>query len=77
MKVNIALWGRFHAFYLAEQLQKHGVLNQLITTYPTFKAQEFGIDPQQVKSLVYLEVLSHLYSKLPSLIKGDQNLQLS
>jgi glycosyltransferase involved in cell wall biosynthesis len=76
MKVNIALWGRFHAFDLAQQLQKHGVLNQLITTYPTFKVEEFGVEPQQVKSLIYLEALSRLYKKLPSLIKSDQNLQL-
>jgi hypothetical protein len=76
MKVNIALWGRFHAFNLAEQLQKHGALNQLITTYPTFKTKEFGIEPSRVKSLVYLEALSRFYQKLPSFIKGDHNLQL-
>lgn len=69
------MFGRFHAFYLAEQLQKYGVLNQLITTYPTFKCKEFGVDPQRVKSLLHIEVLHRLWQKLGSRFKGQLNLQ--
>jgi glycosyltransferase involved in cell wall biosynthesis len=76
MKVNIALWGRFHGFNLAQQLQKRESLNYLITTYPTFKAVEFGVNARAVKSLLYLEVLSRSWSRLPSKLKGERNLQL-
>ena len=76
MKVNIAVFGRFWAFNLAQQLQKRGYLNRLFTTYPSFKVSEFDIDAQSVKSLLYLEVLSRGWNKLPSWLKGDRNLQL-
>lgn len=76
MKVNVAVLGRFHAFNLAQQLQKRGYLSQLITTYPSNKASEFGIDDHAIKSLLYLEVLLRGWNKLPSWLKGDRNLQL-
>jgi glycosyltransferase involved in cell wall biosynthesis len=76
MKVNVALWGRFHAFNLAGQLQKRNVLNRLMTTYPSFKAEEFGVDSSAVDSFFYLEILSRGWSKLPSRLKGKHNLQL-
>jgi glycosyltransferase involved in cell wall biosynthesis len=76
MKVNIALWGRFHGFNLAQQLQKREILNYLITTYPTFKAVEFGVNARAVKSLLYLEILSRSWSRLPGKLKGERNLQL-
>ena len=31
MKISIIVGGRFHAFDLAQQLNNHGCLNQLIT----------------------------------------------
>ena len=34
MKISIIVGGRFHAFNLAQQLNNHGCLNQLITSYP-------------------------------------------
>ena len=76
MNVNIALWGRFHGFNLAQQLQKRNVLNRLITTYPTFKAVEFGMEPSSVQSLLYLEILSRGWAKLPNRVKAARNLQL-
>ncbi|MFO5493475.1 MAG: glycosyltransferase family 4 protein [Cuspidothrix sp.] len=76
MKVSIAVYGRFHAFNLAQQLHKNGFLNHLITTYPTYKASEFGIDSHNIKSLLYLEILSRGWSKLPNWLKSDRNLQL-
>jgi glycosyltransferase involved in cell wall biosynthesis len=76
MKINVALWGRFHAFNLAYQLQKKDVLHRLITTYPSFKAEEFGLDRTAIDSFFHLEVLSRAWSKLPSRLKGKYNLQL-
>ena len=34
MKVSILVGGRFHAFNLAQQLQKRNYLEQLVTSYP-------------------------------------------
>jgi glycosyltransferase involved in cell wall biosynthesis len=76
VKVSIALWGRFWGFYLAQQLQKKDALHRLITTYPTFKAVEFGINSNAVKSLAHFEILSRAWDKLPKRLKGDLNLQL-
>ncbi len=76
MKVSVAVLGRFHAFNLAQQLQKHSHLNSLITTYPTYKTAEFGIDSRLVNSLLYLEVFQRGWSKLPSWVKTDLNMQL-
>jgi len=76
MKVNVAVSGRFHAFNLAQQLRKQGYLNYLFTTYPSFKASEFDIDAQSIKSIFYLEILSRGWNKLPNWLKDDRNLQL-
>lgn len=76
MKVDIAVYGRFHAFNLAKQLQEQNTLHRLITTYPTAKATEFGIDSNSIESLVYLEILSRSWAKLAPLLKTDRNLQL-
>jgi glycosyltransferase involved in cell wall biosynthesis len=76
MKVSIAVWARFHAFNLAQQLQKSNALASLITSYPAFKAKEFEIDPRFVKSILHLEILSRIWAKLPKSLVGDRNLQL-
>jgi glycosyltransferase involved in cell wall biosynthesis len=75
MQVNIAVWGRFHAFDLANQLCKKDSLNLLITTYPTFKGAEFEIKQQYIKSLLYLELFSRTWKKIPNRIKKN-NFQL-
>ena len=43
MKINIIVGGKFHAFNLAEQINKKGYLNKLITTYPSYKLKEYKI----------------------------------
>ena len=57
MKVNISVVGRFHAFDLAKQLQKHSVLNKIITTYPKRITQKWGIEKSKIKSNLILELL--------------------
>ncbi len=65
-KVNIAVIGRFHAFNLALQLQKHNVLNKLITTYPKFFTKKFGINNNAVVSELSLELLYRFQQKFIS-----------
>jgi len=66
MKVTLAVNGRFHAFDLANQLQKRHFLQRLITTYPKFKALEWGIDKRKLKSLVSLELLKRSRRRCPA-----------
>jgi glycosyltransferase involved in cell wall biosynthesis len=76
MRINIAVYGRFHAFDLAKQLQNKNALYSLITTYPSYKVAEFGIRSNLIESLVYLEVFSRGWSKLSTILKNDFNSQL-
>jgi hypothetical protein len=48
MKATISVGGRFHAFYLAQQLLKRGYLNKLITSYPKFEVIKYGIPKDKV-----------------------------
>ena len=41
MNISIIVGGRFHAFNLAEQLNKNGYLSQIITSYPKFYLKKF------------------------------------
>jgi hypothetical protein len=76
MKVTVSVYGRFHAFNLAQQLQKRGFLHKLVSTYPAFAISKYGIDRAFVHSIWQLEILSRAWQKLPSWTKGDHNLQL-
>lgn len=76
MQVTISVFGRFHAFNLAHQLQKEGHLYKLISTYPTFAINGYGIDSKLIHSIWHLEVLSRSWYRLPSWLKSDLNLQL-
>jgi glycosyltransferase involved in cell wall biosynthesis len=63
MKVSVSIFGRFHFFDLARQLNQKNLLHQLITTYPKFKAKEWGIASKQTISLIILELLRRVISK--------------
>lgn len=76
MEVTVSVFGRFHAFNLAQQLQKRGYLHRLISTYPTFEITKYGIAPDFICSLLHLEVLSRAWQRVPSYIRRDRNLQL-
>lgn len=76
MKVTISVWGRFHAFNLAQQLQKRGYLHELISTYPVFAITQYDIDRNLIYSLWALEVLSRSWYRLPLWLRGNRNLQL-
>jgi glycosyltransferase involved in cell wall biosynthesis len=64
VKTTISVLGRFHLFYLAKQLQDHNCLGRLITSYPKFEAARYGIDRQNIVSLLLHEIHNRAWRKL-------------
>ncbi len=75
MKVIISVGGRFHAFNLAEQLEKRGYLGCLITSYPKFEVVKYGIPRNKIRSVLLKEVIQRSWSRLPSALKRVYNPQ--
>lgn len=75
MKVSISVGGKFHAFYLAEQLQKKGDLLQLITSYPRFEVKKSGIDGDKISSIIVKELIQRGYRKFPAIVQENYNPQ--
>jgi glycosyltransferase involved in cell wall biosynthesis len=73
MKVIISVGGRFHAFYLAQQLEKNGHLERLITSYPKFETVKYGIPKSKIKSVLFKELLTRGWNKFPGFIKKKWN----
>jgi glycosyltransferase involved in cell wall biosynthesis len=65
MKVTISVPGRFHAFYLAQQLLKRGYLDKLITSYPKFELAKYGIPKDKVCSVIIKELISRIWPQYP------------
>jgi glycosyltransferase involved in cell wall biosynthesis len=53
-KVTVVTPGRFHAFDLAEQLQRSGKLAAIYTGYPLFKLHNTSVDPRSIRSIPWL-----------------------
>lgn len=65
MKVSILVGGRFHAFNLAQQLQKRNYLEQLVTSYPKiYIKNKFGINEKSIISLPTKEILFRTLNKI-------------
>jgi glycosyltransferase involved in cell wall biosynthesis len=64
VKITISVLGRFHLFHLAKQLQDHNFLDRLITSYPKFEAAKYGIDLQNIVSLLLHEIHNRAWRKL-------------
>lgn len=72
MNVTISVFGRFHAFYLANQLHKRGHLQRLITSYPKFEVGKYGIPHNKTKSLLFYELVDRAWNRwLPYSLKPD------
>ena len=56
-KVVISVWGRFHAFDLAGELQQFNALSALITSYPRFVVERYGVDRARIWSRPVSEVI--------------------
>lgn len=79
MQVTISVCGRFHAFYLAQQLLKRGYLKRLITSYPKFEVTKYGIPKDKIRSIVIKELMWRGWLKGPLFLKNmydPQNLIL-
>jgi glycosyltransferase involved in cell wall biosynthesis len=62
MNISIIVGGRFHAFNLAEQLNKNNNLKQLITTYPKyFVNKNYGIDKKKIQSILLKEIVQRTF----------------
>ena len=62
MKISIIVGGRFHAFNLAQQLNNHGCLNQLITSYPkNFIQKNYAINKNKIKSVLLKELFQRSF----------------
>jgi glycosyltransferase involved in cell wall biosynthesis len=64
VKITISVLGRFHLFYLTKELQDHKFLGRLITSYPKFEAAKYGIDPENIKSLLIHEIHNRFWRKI-------------
>ena len=63
-KVSIVVPGKFHAFYLAKQLQNKGLLSSLITSYPKYLVSKENIKKNLVISLFFKEIVERLMIKM-------------
>ena len=63
MKIAIVVQGRFHAFDLARELIRQGVRVTLLTNYPKYVAERFGIPKENVINCVSHGVMSRLIER--------------
>ncbi|OGG42672.1 hypothetical protein A3I34_01340 [Candidatus Jorgensenbacteria bacterium RIFCSPLOWO2_02_FULL_45_12] len=75
MKIAIAVPGRFHLFYLAQQLLKRGYLSQLITSYPKFEVRKYGIPDDKMSTVVAKELIQRGWAFLPRFLQNLYNPQ--
>jgi glycosyltransferase involved in cell wall biosynthesis len=64
MQVTVSVGARFHAFDLARQLEKRASLRSLITSYPKFKAAEWGVPREKIRTLLSHELLIRAFRKM-------------
>jgi len=69
MKVIVSTISRFHAFNLAEQLQKRGHLHKLIVGYfnPKKNAKSYNIDRNKVTRNIIPVIVGHLPNRVSAL----------
>lgn len=69
MKVNISVGGKFHAFCLAEQLNKRSYLKKIFTSYPYFKLKQEGLPREKIVSLPLKEIIGYAVGNITYLQK--------
>ena len=65
MRINIVVLGRSHAFNLAQELKKNGILNKLITSYPSSETVKWGFKEDEVDNNILLEFINRYRKKIP------------
>ena len=63
LKIDVVVHGRFHAFHLARALLARGHDLRLLTNYPKFAAERFGIPREHVRSFTLHGLASRLHAK--------------
>lgn len=71
MRVTVSVLGRFHAFYLARELQRRGHLRRLITSHPSFSVRRWGVSTDDLTSLWPIEAVRYAVRRLPSWLTDD------
>jgi glycosyltransferase involved in cell wall biosynthesis len=75
-KVDISVIGRFHAFNLAYQLQSKNLLKTLFTSLPKFRAKDFNINTQNVRSCWWCELIVRVFRKFKITIKYPSSIYI-
>lgn len=79
VKVTVVVGGRWHAFDLARELNRQGHLHKLITSYPRWSIEKWGIPKDKVVSvplvfiavkLIYMVGGEHMMMRLQWIIHG-------
>jgi len=65
MKVYISVFGKFHAFDLARELDNKGHLYKIFTTYPKYALKKYNITDDKIISLPIFEVFSRARKFVP------------
>lgn len=66
-QVSIVVGGRWHAFDLARGLARRGALHRLVTNYPWFKVQKWGLPRENVVTLPGSRVLDYFIQRFVSI----------
>ena len=74
MKVTVSVKGRFWLFYLARELQRHGYLHRIITSYPVFETVKYGVEHDKIKSLLVHEG-DRMWRRAPRFLQSRFNPQ--
>jgi len=64
MKISIIVGGKFHAFNLAEQINKKKYLQQIITSYPESYLKKYGVNKNKIYSIILKEMLLKIFNKI-------------
>ena len=67
MKVFISVFGKFHAFDQAKELNNRNCLHKIFTTFPKYQLREYGIKDNQIISFPIFEVFSRIRFLIPNL----------
>jgi len=74
-KVVVSVGGKFYAFHLAHQLDKHDCLDHLITSYPKYLVKQSGVPSDKIHSILIKEILERSWRKPPSFVRNIYNPQ--
>ena len=69
MKYTIFIRGKNWSFPLARALDDKQKLKYLVTSYPKFYVERFNVKGNKIKSVIIIEILSRILSKLFKFLK--------